>query len=42
MDYNKSVTLKGVRKWALMGEATFVETKMECLKIENLITLTKQ
>lgn len=42
MDYNKSMTLEGVRKWALIGEVTFVEIEMECLKIGNLIATTNQ
>lgn len=42
MDYNKSMTLEAMKKRALMGKATFVETKMESLKIENLITVIKQ
>jgi hypothetical protein len=42
MDYNKSMTLEGVRKRALMGEATFPKTKMEFVKIENLIIASKE
>jgi hypothetical protein len=41
MEYNKSMTLNGVWKWALMGEATFAIIEMECLKIENLIVVAK-
>jgi hypothetical protein len=42
VEYNKSVTLEGVRKWVLMGGTTFVKIEMECLKIENLIIAAKQ
>ncbi len=42
MEYNKSVTLEGVWKQALMGETAFAKIEMECLKIENLIIVTKE
>jgi hypothetical protein len=41
MEFNKSMTLKGVQKWGLLGEATFAKIEMKCLKIENFIIVAK-
>jgi hypothetical protein len=29
------MALNGVRKWVLLGEATFAKIEMECMRIEN-------